>query len=155
MKGGRMKRFAHLVSLALVAAAVVVPIAQGTKPQDQTFETIGRLTGPDSAAGTWTGSGLVDDSGAYSETFRFAGRTIHAEKVLVGSQGTIVLRVQAVVVWLDECTATFKAGSWRIVDGTGAYEGLKGGGTPATTPDSFGNVCTGAIHVTHVGQAHD
>ena len=32
---------------------------------------------------------------------------------------------------------------------------LKGGGSPNTTVESFGNVCTGAIDVVHVGAAHD
>jgi hypothetical protein len=75
--------------------------------------------------------------------------------VLVGSKGTIVLRVQGVVVWLSPCTATFKAGSWRIVDGTGAYARLKGGGSPAAVPGSFGDICTGAIQITHDGEAHE
>ena len=79
---------------------------------------------------------------------------IHAQKVLVGSRGTIVLKVQAVVVWLSPCTVAFKAGSWQVVDGSGAYERLKGGGTPALTVDSVGDVCTGVIRVTHSGKAH-
>ena len=49
---------------------------------------------------------------------------------------------------------TFKAGSWQVVDGSGAYERLRGGGTPGLTGESLGNVCTGAIRVTHAGQAH-
>jgi hypothetical protein len=50
------------------------------------------------------------------------------------------------------------AGTWAgagFVDGTGAYERLKGGGTPATVPGSFGDICTGAIEITHAGKAHD
>ena len=50
--------------------------------------------------------------------------------------------------------ATFKAGSWQIVGGTGAYERLTGGGTPGTTAASWGNVCTGEVRIAHAGQVH-
>src|SRR3712207_7744215 len=71
--------------------------------------------------------------------------TLFPYTTLFRSEGTIVLRVQAVVEWTSPCTATFTAGSWHIADGTGAYERLKGGGSPAAEPGSFGNVCTGQI----------
>ena len=143
-----------LVALALpVTAALALPAA-ATRPQPQRIEMAGTLTGPSTAAGSWLATGFVTDSGTYTETFRFAGRTIHVEKVLVGSRGTIVLEGRGVVVWTSACTATFSAGSWRIVDGTGAYARLKGGGSPVTTPDSFGDVCTGVVRITHVGSAH-
>jgi hypothetical protein len=136
------------------ALALVAPAA-ATQPQRQQFETIGHLTGPSSAAGTWSGTGVAEGAGTYTETFRFAGRTLHGRKVLVSASGTIVLEDRAVVVWRDACTARFEAGSWHVSDATGAYEGLKGGGTPATTADSFGNVCTGEVDVVHQGSAHD
>jgi hypothetical protein len=65
--------------------------------------------------------------------------------VLVGSKGTIVIKVEAVVVWLRPCTVAFEAGSWQIFDGSRAYERLKGGGAGARTADSLGDVCAGAI----------
>lgn len=149
-----MKKLGPFVALiALMTAAVAVP-AHATQPSAQVLELTGQLTGPSTITGTWTGTGFVDDTGTYTETFRFAGETIHVEKVLVGSKGTIVFRVQTVVVWIDACTATFKAGSWQIVGGTGAYERLKGGGTPGTTSASWGNVCTGEIRVAHAGEVH-
>lgn len=149
-----MNRVLTAAVLLLCASAAVADAARATQPQTQSIEMTARLTGPNTTAGRWTGAGFVDDAGTYTETFRFAGRTIHAEKVLVGSRGTIVLEVQAVVVWLSPCTVAFEAGSWRVADGSGAYERLKGGGTPALTADSVGDVCTGAIHVTHSGEAH-
>jgi hypothetical protein len=148
-----MRRIA-LAGLVIGALASAAP-AVATQPQPQQFETIGHLTGPSSAAGTWSATGLVEGAGTYTETFRFAGRTFHGHKVLVGAGGTIVLESRAVVVWRDACTAGFEAGSWHISDATGAYEGLKGGGTPATTAESYGNVCTGDIDVVHPGSAHD
>jgi hypothetical protein len=151
------RRFAKPITLmlAVVAALAVATPAAATQPEPQQFETIGQLTGPDSAAGTWTSTGLVGAAGTYTETFRFAGRTLHGKKVLVSDGGTIVLESRAVVAWLDACTGTFAAGSWHITDATGTYAGLKGGGTPAATGTSFGNVCTRATDVVHTGTAHD
>jgi hypothetical protein len=143
-----------MVRLAVVAALVFAAPAAATQPQPQQFETIGQLTGPTTVSGTWTATGVVEATGTYIETFRFAGETIHAEKVLVNSSGTIVLRTRALVVWLDACTATFRAGSWQIAEATGAYAGLRGGGTPLAT-SSYGNVCSGNVEVVHAGAADD
>ena len=37
-----------------------------------------------------------------------------------------MLDVRALVVWLDECTATFRAGNWHIARASGAYVDFKG-----------------------------
>ena len=143
-----------IVRLSVVAALVFAAPAAASPPQPQQFETVGQLAGPTTVSGTWTATGLVEGTGTYTETFRFAGETIHATKVLVSPSGTIVLKTRAHVVWLDGCTATFRAGSWRIADATGAYAGLRGGGTPLAT-SGFGNVCTGSVDVVHTGAAHE
>jgi hypothetical protein len=147
-------RSGQLLLAAIAALASAAP-AVATQRPPQEFETVGQLTSPSTAAGTWTGTAPIEAAGTYTETFRFAGNTIHSRKVLVGAGGTIVLEIRAVVVWHDACTAGFKAGSWHISDATGAYEGLKGGGAPAATVESFGNVCSGVIDVVHEGAAHD
>ena len=138
---------------ALVAPALAAPTMAA--PETVRFDMAGTLTGPGSASGTWTGTGVAEGSGTYSETFRFAGSTIHAWKVLTGDSGTIVLDIRAVVEFPDVCTVMFVAGSWHVADATGVYEGLKGGGTPGTTAESFGNVCTGVIDVAHEGQGQE
>src|SRR5215218_10360429 len=142
------------VVLAIAVVLAVAAPAAAMQPQATTFALHGHLTGPATTTGTWTSTGFVDDAGTYTETFRFAGGTIHVEKVLVGSKGTIVLRVDAVTEWIDACTATFRAGAWRVAAGTGAYEELKAGGAPAVEAGSFGDVCTGAVEIVHDGQAH-
>jgi hypothetical protein len=140
--------------LAFVAAIAIAVPARATQPERQQIHTTGQLTGPTTAAGTWTSTGLVEAGGTYTETFRLAGETLHGRKVLVGGGGTIVLDTRAVVDFVDACTAIFHAGSWHIVEATGTFAGMSGGGTPAATATSTGNVCTGAIDVTHVGAAH-
>jgi len=58
---------------------------------------------------------------------RFAGETVHVEKLLTGSQRTIILPENTVVSWISACTATFRAGAWQIAARSGAYERLTGG----------------------------
>jgi hypothetical protein len=144
-----------IAQLMVIAALVLAAPSAAAQPQTQQFRTIGNLTGPTTASGTWTATGLVEATGTYTETFRLAGETIHAEKVLMSASGTIVIRTQALLVSLDSCTVTFGAGSWQIADATGAYAGLKGGGTPQGTSTSRANVCTGSIDVVHAGAAQD
>ena len=144
-----------IAQLMAIAALVLAAPAAVAQPQAQQFRTIGTLTGPTTATGTWTATGLVEATGTYTETFRLAGQTIHAEKVFRSASGTIVIRTQGLLVFLDACTVTFGAGSWRIADATGAYAGMKGGGTPQGTSTSRANVCTGSIDVVHAGAAQN
>jgi hypothetical protein len=149
--------------MALVGAISGAGLAAPTvasPPKPVTLDLHGHLTGPDTAAGVWQASGAISDSGTYTETFRFAGgsptmpRTIHTLQTLVGADGTLQLRAEAVVVWQSPTLATFKGGNWRITAGSGAYQGLHAGGTPGVTPGSFGDLATGEVHAVHIGQAH-
>lgn len=141
------------IVLALLALAAA-PAASASPPQPVTIDMHGHLTGPSTIEGTWTADGAFADSGAYTESFRLAGRTVHTTKVLVSAKGTLQLRAQAVVNWLTPTFATFKAGNWRIASGTGAYEHLHAGGTPGVTSDTFADLATGMAHMVHVGEAH-
>src|SRR6185312_14352267 len=111
----------------------------------------GVVTGPDSFQGTFVASGVVNDSGTYAGTFRFAGSTLHVVKTLVGTNGTITLRSEAVVVTTSQTAISFKAGSWAVVSGTGAYAGLHAVGTPAAASGASADLATGAIRETHEG----
>ena len=152
-----MRNLIALLAVAGSAVTLAVAPATASQPEPIAIQTYGHFTGPNSVAGVWTltdASGAVVDSGTYTETFRFAAETLHVEKVLVGSRGTLVLHAEGIAV-ITGTIATFKAGNWHIADGTGAYEGLHAGGTPATGPGSFADLATGVVHVSHVGQAHD
>jgi hypothetical protein len=149
------RKWSGQLSLAAIAALAFAAPAVSTQRLPKEFEMVGQLASPSTAAGTWSATGPIEAAGTYTETFSFAGETIHSRKVLIGAGGTIVLEIRAVVVWLDACTAGFKAGSWHISDATGAYDGLEGGGAPAATVASFGNVCTGVIDVAHEGAVRD
>jgi hypothetical protein len=151
-----LQRVTQIIAVVVpfaVAAILALPAA-ATQPQAVQLVLNGHITGPSSIAGTWSATGAVTDSGTYTETFHFVGNTVHVEKVLVGSGGTIDLAARATVVWTSPCTATFAAGNWEMSGVSGAYTSLRGGGSPAATATSFGDVCTGAIRITHVGSAH-
>lgn len=139
-----------VASLALVAAA---PSA-ATAPEPVRFELNGLITGPNSIQGSFVASGAVNDSGAWNETFRFSGETVHIVKTLTGAAGTITIRVEAVAVPTSPTMLTFRGGNWIVVSGTGAYADLRAVGTPAGGPGSFADLATGVVHLIHEGEAH-
>jgi hypothetical protein len=137
-----------VAALALLAAAPSAASAPGSIRIDLN----GVVTGPDSFQGTFVASGVVNDSGTYEGTFRFAGRTIHVVKTLIGTKGTITLKSQAVVIPTSPTTISFEGGSWVIISGTGAYSDLHAIGTPAAASGASADLVTGAIKETHEGQ---
>ncbi len=94
----------------------------------------------------------VSDSGTYADTFRLAGKTLHAVKTLSGSGGTMTLTAQGFVRWTSPTTVTFFGGHWRVAAGTGAYADLKGGGHPGVSGAT--NFATGTVSVVRQAFAH-
>jgi hypothetical protein len=140
--------------LAVVAAIVVATDPANARPRVAVnIEMSGQLTGTNSTAGTFTSRvGSIEDSGTYEETFGIDGDTIDAVKVLTGSQGILVFSVHTFVAFPTPTTVTFHGGYWRILFGTGAYAGIKGGGRPGTAT-SFADLVAGTVAVSHRGKA--
>jgi hypothetical protein len=135
-------------------------LASGTSSSGARAVTLvlhGQIVGPSSIAGTWQATGAINDSGTYTETFHFSrdGSQVRVGKVLVGSAGTIVLQAHAGVVDVSPTLREFRGGAWSIVLGTGAYAGLHAGGRPAATPDSFADLASGEVVITHEGFVRD
>jgi hypothetical protein len=137
---------AGVLGLALLAA---MPAA-ASAPQPVTVVMHGSLTGPATAAGTYSISGAFDDSGTYVETFRFTGASIHGVKTLSGRNGTITLVAEAVVRWESPTRAVLFAGHWRFESGTGAYAGIQGGGYPGVIGSA--DLVAGTVDVRHDGR---
>jgi hypothetical protein len=148
-----MRAIRCLIVLALLALAAA-PAASASPPQPVTLDLHGHFTGPNTIEGVWDAEGAFADAGTYTESFRLDGRTVYTRKTLTGTQGTLQLRAEAVVNWLTSTFATFKAGNWRIMSGTDAYEHLHAGGTPGVTADTFADLATGIVHMEHAGEAH-
>jgi len=127
-----------LAAVAALAAAVAVPIAaSGGDGKGRRVVIAERmtLTGPTTQAGTFSAAGAVNDAGAASATFTVTpaqtGRGIlRGTHTLTGALGTITVRVRARVRPFPPPTPprALAEGHWWIVDGTGAYEDLSGGG---------------------------
>jgi hypothetical protein len=111
-----------------------------------------QLTSATTTDGSFELRGALTDSGAYHEDFVIAGDRISAVKTFTGTLGTFVLRIHARLVPITDTRLGFAGGRWRLVSGTGAYAGLHGGGAPALTPASFGDLGTGEVHVRHTGR---
>jgi hypothetical protein len=85
---------------------------------------------------TWSSTGAIEDEGTWSDvTFFFAAvrspvvGTLHDEILLVGSGGTIDLRFEGLLTPTPDPEVFELDASWRVLGGTGSYEGVHGGGS--------------------------
>jgi hypothetical protein len=97
------------------------------------------FTGPSTQSGTFSIAGVLSDSGLASATFTLTPRGddrafIDGDHVLQGSLGTLVVRTHAMVYPFGAPRALVE-GRWVVVSGTGAYEGLQGGGSVRAVGD--------------------
>lgn len=139
-----------VVVFAVLGAALLGALpATASAPQPVRIVMHGALSGPGTAAGTYSISGAFEDSGTYVETFRFAGTSIHGAKTLSGRNGTITLVAEAVVRWESATDATLFAGHWRFESGTGAYAAIQGGGFPGVVGSA--DLAAGTLDVRHDG----
>lgn len=139
-----------VVALAVVGTALLLALpAAASAPQPVSVVMHGALTGPSTAAGTYSISGAFEDAGTYVETFRFAGASIHGVKTLSGRNGTITLIAEAVVRRESPTLAVLFAGHWRFESGTGAYAAIQGGGFPGVIGSA--DLAAGAVDVRHEG----
>jgi len=137
--------------LASILVALPVPVG-ATAPEPLTITANLVMTGENSAAGTFTISGLFTDSGYASQVYFLAGKTTHGVKTLEGAEGSITIKYQAQVTWTSETTG-FAEGQFTIVSGTGKYANLHGVG------ETYAEVDLGAspyptITATYTGEAH-
>ena len=117
------------VSVMLLAASSFAP----NPPQPFTISLFGSLAGPNSADGTWSSTGSIDDVGGFLMTFDWSGspgqgfKVLHSTFVLTGKQGTITLHstLRRKPAISSEISLT---GPLQITGGTGAYVGINGHG---------------------------
>lgn len=76
--------------------------------------------------GTFTLGGATSDVGSFTAVGRVAGGRLQLTETLAGSLGTIRIRATR--------TCAGGAGTWRVLSGTGAYQGLSGGGVATGGP---------------------
>ncbi len=147
-----------LGAATLVAVVVAMPFAAQASSIDTKLQ-IGfnlHFTGPDSTAGTFVASGAVRDSGTSIVTgLRFATRGNQSDasfggtQTFVGQKGSITTVFKGVAGPGDDVHQAGK-GTFEIVEGTGAYSGLKGHGTFLVVVD----IATNQVIGTEDGQAN-
>lgn len=135
----------RLILVAAVAALflVVLPVAAAVAapPEDVTFEGPAFFDGPDAGTGEFTASGPAVDSGmmcpsgalvdVYVKAAPMIGQSprgvnlqIVKEFTCDDGSGTFLVKLQVRIDYLK--WPTF---NWVVMDGTGAYEDLKGNGS--------------------------
>ena len=86
--------------------------------------------------GPVTVSGAINASGTYVMPTQQHGMALHCLFVLSLPDGTISIRLN--------CNLVTSYGVWKILDGTGAYQNLKGGGS-LVMPNDTDEVLTGTV----------
>jgi hypothetical protein len=145
-------RFSQIMVLALVMICLLVILptpALASKHVTLMIDADLGMTGENSAAGTFSTTGLFTDGGTASETFFIAAETIHGIKTLVSDVGTITIRFQAQMTWTGPTTGIAE-GHFVIVSGTGDYKKLHGVGESYAQLD----LATYQILASYTGTAH-
>ena len=117
-------RFLLVLVLVALLSLPMTSVALATKPQAALFEFDLLITGPDSAAGTFTASGAVVDYGPAHQVFWYTDDgNVQGIKTMEGQLGTITLKFTATPT--PEGVAI---GHFVVKCGTGAYANIHGQG---------------------------
>lgn len=108
------------------------------------------FAGQTSAEGTFKASGSINDGGATTETFQIAadGKSVEGTKILIGSRGEVVIRFKGRLMPVEGTSRVDVSGTWEVVSGTQAYNGIAGGGQVSTTID----LAEGTLHADYTGE---
>jgi len=152
-----MKRRHGVFLLAAMALLVLTPLsATATNERRVMISERNQLTGPTTQAGTWVGTGAINDAGMSAATFTVvphgdAKGLLTGTHVLTGSAGTITVETRAWVRPFPPPTPprAMAEGRWWVSGGTGAYAGIQGRGKVYATAD----FTTGEITIVRDGSA--
>jgi hypothetical protein len=148
-----MKKLVHVISIVTVLMVTLGALpcqVFATQPEEVVFGFEFYFTGPDSASGTFTAEGAIEDEGAGWEVFRYTDEgTLQGIKVLEGEQGTITMRFNLEIIPTGPTTARTEV-HFVIQSGTGAYENIHGVGTGAADVDFV----AGSLVGTFCGRVH-
>ena len=140
MTTNKTRRYTWALILPLLLLAVGCDSQSGMMDPDPREVSAGAFTirsarvavSPTTSEGTFKAFGLIDDYGAYSEVLsseeplhRLA--SLHGQKTLEGAKGTITIEFYVGLHATDHNTVTARGG-FEIVEGSGAYARLQGGG---------------------------
>lgn len=133
---------AFIMGFFIMSSFKTVPSASASKALSSSQSITIFCSGPfDPVTSTSTGtvevSGAFNATGTYEMQIAFLGNATHCNLVLtLPAAGTITIRMNCNLV-------TFN-GVWQIIEGTGAYQNLKGNGS-LVMPNDFDEILTGTV----------
>ena len=161
-----MRKVILLVAvIALFLVALPIGSAGATPPEQVTFEGPSYFMGPDAGTGFFTATGPAVDSGAmcpggtvadiYTKAAPKMGQSPNGVNLQIVKEFTCDDGSGVFLVKLQVHITYYPTFNWVIVDGTGAYEDLKGNGdgfgayplfNGVPEPIGVGDVYEGKLH---------
>jgi hypothetical protein len=137
-----VRRKLRCIAIGISVALVVLASPLSASAESNQRVTIGfhmQITGPNSAAGTFSAAGRVSDSGAAVATFsvtpiRGDRARLEGDHTLTGSGGVISIHFRGTTFPVNSPRA-LGDGRFQITGGTGAHSGLRGHGTFVVVAD--------------------
>ena len=148
-----MRRIALFLSLIVLPAALATE-ATASQRTGVTIETQ-KPFGP--SPGTFSATGAMSDSGTFfNSSLAFGGLgapnfvSVHVTQSFEATLGTFTLRADIKETATDDPNVLTDEGTWAVIEGTGAYETLRGQGQVTGTADDNQNL----ISRTYAGTVH-
>jgi len=131
-----------IMVFCMMSSFITIPSAPTSKPitfdSGEPITIFGSITG--GVGSTYTGfvnlSGAINTSGTFVMPTEVLGMALHCIFSLTLPSGSITIRMNCNMV-------TFN-GEWQILEGTGAYQNLKGGGS-LVMPNDTDEILTGTV----------
>jgi len=126
----------------MMSSFKTIPSASASKALAFDKEAVifsGSITSSDGGStyfGDVTASGAINATGTFEMPTKLIGMALHCTFVLTFPSGTITIRMN--------CNMTTFNGVWQILEGTGAYQNLKGGGS-LVMPNDTDEILTGTV----------
>ena len=145
------------ITLVLALIVLALPFAPGAAASERRAVTIETEKPFGPSPGTFSATGAISDAGTFvNASFVFGGIgapnfvSVHAQQRFEGALGTFTLRANIKETETEDPNVLTDEGAWAVVDGTGAYQTLRGGGQVTGTADDN----AGVISRTYTGTVH-
>jgi hypothetical protein len=132
-----------IMAVFMLSSFKMIPSASLSKArtfdQKQPVNFFGHITSSDGGStyyGTVVATGAINETGTFVMPTQAMGLALHCTFILTFPDGTITIRLNCNMV-------TFN-GVWKILEGTGAYRNLQGGGS-LTMPNDDDEILNGTV----------
>ena len=139
--------FVQRLALILTMLILPLPLASGAAASQRSAVTIETQKPFGPSPGTFSATGAISDSGTFvNSSISFGGLgapnfvSVHVTQTFEGALGTFTLRAEIKETETEDPDVLTDQGTWTVIDGTGSYETLRGGGQVTGTADHNANV---------------